>query len=245
MKITGSGKKSSLCWAGVEQAAAAGRIAKAGKCVLAFGALWMLAGSCWAAEPAMPTPLSASALPVRGATGTEISRNHRFDLVIVEPQGRRPQGYGYRIVLDSAMRGAESSLELAAEEGGLVVIARDVDGIGNDLDLIIKSAKSFTPIGVWINNHHGGFTKADAGIYAPSIWSDGPFVLSPGSAETFQGALVLWHQSYIHPVAQRCPGEGWMLHGLVEPANLDLHSRRTADPQQTRGPPSSFLVLPY
>ena len=63
-------------------------------------------------------------------------------------------------------------------QAGLLVTARDVDGIGNDLDLIIKSAKSFTPIGVWINNHHGGFTKADASVYAPSIWSDGPFMLS-------------------------------------------------------------------
>ena len=41
-----------------------------------------------------------------------------FDLVIVEPKGRGPQGFRFQIVLDSATRGAESSLDLAADAGG-------------------------------------------------------------------------------------------------------------------------------
>ena len=240
MKITGSRKKGSLCRARVEWAATAARIARAGKCALALGALWMLSGSCLATEPATPAPASMSAFHARSAASADYGCDNRFDLVIVEPQGRRPQGFSYRIVLDSATRGAESSLELAAEEGGLVIIARDVDGIGNDLDLIIKSAKSFTPIGVWINNHHGGFTKVGAGIYAPSIWSDSPFLLSANSPDTFQGGILLWHESYIHPPVQRCPGEGMLRVGLVELANFDFQSRLTVDPEQTRGPPSHF-----
>ena len=197
----------------------------------------MLAGSCRATEPATPAPVSTRAFLARGVTSPDFCCDHRFDLVIVEPQGRRPQGFSYRIVLDSATRGAESSLELAAEEGGLVVIARDVDGIGNDLDLIIKSAKSFTPIGVWINDHHGGFTKADASIYAPSIWSDGPFLLSSNPPEVFKGNTLLWHQSYLQPPAQRCPGERKAHQAFIEPADLNVPSRLTADPQHTRGPP--------
>jgi hypothetical protein len=146
-------------------------------------------------------------------------------------------------VLDSATRGAESSLDLAAGEGGLLVTARDVDGAGNDLDLIIKSASSFTPVGVWINDHHGGFTKADASIYAPSIWADGPLLLPGHPPDTFQGAMVLWRQSYLQPSTQRSPGEGYMRRGWVERTDLDEPSRLSTEPNQTRGPPPPFFVI--
>jgi len=185
----------------------------------------------------MPAPLNTSAFPAPGSHAAKIGGNHHFDLVIVEPQGRGPRGFRYRIVLDPANQGDGGSLDLAADEGGLLVTARDVDGIGNDLDLIIKTARSFTPVGVWINNHHGGFTKADPGVYAPSIWSDGPFMLSVDSPDTLQGAILLWRQSYIHPSAQRCPGERWMRQGFVDVADLRVPSRLREDPQHARGPP--------
>jgi hypothetical protein len=183
-------------------------------------------------------PVAPGALPVHGAIAAEIAGVHRFDLVIVERKGRGPQGFRYEIVLDSATRSAESSLDLAANAAGLLVTARDVDGIGNDLDLIIKSANSFTPIGIWINNHHGGFIKVDAGVYAPSIWSESPQLLTFNLTDTVCRALLLRHQSYVHPAAQRVPGERWTCYGQAERADLDLPSRLTADPNQTRGPPS-------
>jgi hypothetical protein len=237
MKITAVRKIRALCKPCLKWPSAAWKLAKAGSGALALGALWVFAGSCWSAEPPIPAPQrSASAFPVHGGTAVDIA-THRFDLVIVEPKGRGPQGYRYRIVVDSATRGAESSLDLATGEGGLLVTARDVDGAGDDLDLIIKNAKSLTPVGVWINDHHGGFTKADASVYAPSIWSDGPLLLPLNSPDTLQGAILFWHQPYIHPSTQRCPGERWIRQGFVEPADLDVPSRLTADPQRTRGPP--------
>jgi hypothetical protein len=204
---------------------------------LALGALWILAGSCLAIEPPPLAPLSTSAFAPHGSLAAEIAGNQRLDLVIVEPKGRGPQGFRYRIVLHSVQRGAESSLDLTADEDRLVVTARDVDGAGNDLDLIIKSAWSLTPVGVWINNHHGGFTKADASVYAPSLWSDGPFILFANGPDSFQGAILLWHQCYFHPSTQRCPGERWTRQGFVELADLDVPSRLTGDPQHARGPP--------
>jgi hypothetical protein len=240
MKITGPRKIPSLCQICLEWPVAAWRWAKAGSGALALGAVWMLAGSCLATEPPTPASLSSHAFLVHGSTNSEFDGNHLYDLVIVEPKGRGPQGFRFQIVLDSATRGAESSLDLAAGEGGLLVTARDVDGIGNDLDLIIKTARSFTPVGVWINDHHGGFTKADTGVYAPSIWSDGPFMLSLNSPDILQGAILLWHQSYINPSAQRCPGERRAHQAFIDLPDLNMPSRLTADPQQTRGPPSPF-----
>lgn len=202
----------------------------------------MLAGSLWAIEPPMPAPWRTSALPTHISPGAEIGRNPRFDLVIVEPQGRGPQGFRFRIVLDSATWDARSSLNLAAREDGLLVTARDVDGVGNDLDLIIKSARSFTPIGVWINDHHGGFIKVDARVYAPAIWSDNPSVISANPRDSFHGAILLWHQSYLQPQAQRFPGERWRRRGFANLADRNVLSRLTAEPQHTRGPPSPFNI---
>jgi len=232
----------SLCQVGVEWRGVVWRFAKARSSALALAALWLLAGNCLASGPLVVLPhRGASALPIRRAAATDYDCTRRFDMVMVEPQGRGPQGYRYRIVLDSATQGAESSLDLAAGEDGLLVTARDVDGIGHDLDLIIKSANSLAPIGIWINDHHGGFIKVDAGVYAPSIWADGPFLLSVNPPDALHGALLVWHQSYNQPVTQRCPGERWTLHALVEPADLHAPSRLTADAQHTRGPPRLSL----
>jgi hypothetical protein len=145
-------------------------------------------------------------------------------------------------VLDSATRGAESSLDLTADVGGLVITARDVDGVGNDLDLIIKCAWSYMPVGIWINDHHGGFIKAPAGVYAPSIWTEGSFMVSANPPDSLQGALLLWHESYIYPSTQRCPGEGSTHPGVLERTDLDVPSRLLTEPRQTRGPPSPFIT---
>jgi hypothetical protein len=245
MKITGSHKIRSLCQAWLSCASAAWRLAKAGSGALALSALWLLPVSCLAIEPSMLTPLSSNAIHLDGSTTAGTVGNHSHDLVIVEPEGRSPRGFQFQIVLDSATRGAESSLDLAANAAGLLVTARDVDGIGNDLDLIIKSANSFAPIGIWINNHHGGFIKADARVYALSIWSESPQLLSFYPTDTLCRAFLIWHQSYVYPMPQRFPGERWIYQCQVERPDLDLPSRLTADPNQTRGPPSLSTETNY
>jgi hypothetical protein len=178
--------------------------------------------------------------PLEGSAAREIGNNHLYDLVIVEPEGRGPQGFRFQIVLDSSTNGPESSLDLAANAAGLLVTARDVDGIGNDLDLIVKTASSFVPVGIWINNHHGGFVKIDASVYASSIWSESPQLLSLNITDTLCRAILLWYQSYVQPPAERSPGDGRTHHANVERLEFDPPSRLTPDPNQTRGPPSLF-----
>jgi hypothetical protein len=231
-----------LCRVRFNWTSAAWKLAMARRCAFALGALWLLAGSCLATELPVPAPLRIGALPLDGSIAAENAGNQRFDLVIVEPKGRGPRGFRFQIVLDSNLRDAESLLDLAANEAGLLVTARDVDGIGNDLDLIIKSARSFTPIGIWINNHHGGFIKADAGVYAPSIWSEVPLLFSANPTDTFQRAILLWHQSCVRPPTQRFPGERRTRQGLVDRADLDVPSRLSMEPYQTRGPPLPFFI---
>ena len=236
MKITGPHKMHSLRPVGLGWPGAGWRRVKAVGGALAFSALWLLAANCRAVEPPLPGPVSARDFTVHAAA---VGGEHRFDIVLIELEGRGPQGYRYRIVLDSPARGAQSSLDLAIAEGGLVVHARDVDGIGNDPDLIIKTARSLKPVGIWINNHHGGFTKADASVYAPSIWSEVPRLISHGSPDLFCQAFLLWHQSHIQPPVQACPGERKTCAGFVELPGHATAYRLTADLLHTRGPPTA------
>jgi hypothetical protein len=162
--------------------------------------------------------------------------------VIVEPKGHNAQGYRFQIVLDSSSQGTESSLDLVAAETALLVTARDVDGIGNDLDLIIKTAWSSTPVGVWINDHHGGFIKADARVYASSIWSDSPLLCAAKPTESLRGAILASYQSHVQPPVHCGPGKHGSHQDMVERTGLDALARLATAPNQTRAPPSPSLL---
>ena len=206
---------------------------------LALPAILAFAASCLASEPS-PAQLRAGPtdLPIQSSAGA--LRDRRYNFVVVEPEGRGPKGFRYRIVLNSTPRGAASSLDLTAEEGGLLVIARDVDGAGNDLDLIVKSASSLAPVGVWINNHRGGFTKVDSRTYAPSIWNESPLILSGNPPNHLQPAAAPSYQSCFH--LTRCYRFApWLGEGLVTSSNFALPSRLPVGAYQTRGPPSPLL----
>ena len=203
---------------------------------LALWALSAFTASCsetGAASPGFATaPLSIQRGMAAGTNG-----RGRFDLVTVEPEGRAPNGFRYRVVLGPATRGASSSCELTAAEGGLLVIARDVDGIGDDLDLIIKSARSLAPVGVWINNHRGGFTKADSRLYAASIWFEVLLLVPNNPPESVHSAGLPSHPSCINPPARRFSFKHAVGEILVNSVNFAFSSRLTAGPHQTRAPP--------
>jgi len=209
--------------------------------LLALPALLALAASCLASEPSAALLRAGTPdVPIQGSASILRYRGHNF--VVVEPEGTAPKGFRYRIVLDSTARGAASSLDVTAEEGGLLVIARDVDGVGNDLDLIIKSASSLAPAGVWINDHRGGFTKADSSIYAPSIWSEGSLIRSQNPTNHLQPAVAPSYQPCIHPLAQCYRFALWLGEDLVKSSSFALPSRLTVGSHQTRGPPSPLRV---
>ena len=234
MNITETHTTRPRCRARVKSGAAAWKLTKWSTRVLAFGALWMLAATCLASEP----PVSVVHFPHHASPAAGISYDRRFEFVIVQSQGWGPHGFKFQIWLGSPMQGPGSSLALSAGESGLVVTARDVDGVGNDLDLIIKTAKSFTPIGVWINNHRGGFTKADSRIYAKSIWADCPLLLGFTPPEARQRAVLSVSQSCVYPLQQSWSYRSRTSGGAVEPSNFDRPSHPAADRQTTRGPPA-------
>ena len=203
--------------------------------------LWALSVftvSCLASETGVASLRYGNApLSIQRGRVADVNGRSRIDMVTIEPEGWAPKGVRYRVVLAPATRGAASSCEVIAAEGGLLVIARDVDGIGDDLDLIIKSARSLAPVGVWINDHRGGFTEADPSAYAPSIWFEPPLLVSDNPPESVHPAGLPSHPSCINPPARRFPFEHAVGVILANSTNFAFASLLTAGPRQTRAPP--------
>lgn len=204
--------------------------------------LMMWVGRCQAMEPAISAPSGAGDITPWDSIAAEVGGSRGFDLVLVHSKGRGPYGYRFQIVFDSVERGAEGSLNLAAGEGAIVVTARDIDGIGDDPDLIVKTAESYTPVGIWINNHHGGFVKADARIYAPSIWSESPQLASANSAGDLHTATLMLQQTYVHAPMERCPRGLRSRPGRPECARVNALLPAEVDALQNRGPPALLSI---
>jgi hypothetical protein len=116
--------------------------------------------------------------------------------------GWGPSGFRYRIDLHLTSREGPSSFSVFAQPGGVRIIPRDVDGDWY-LDLVISSAWSFAPVGVWINDGHGGFIRGDPSAYPESIWTEGSGIFSEIPHETFQATAPEffrnWSNSSVGP----------------------------------------------
>ncbi len=213
------------------------RWAALGLCVL-----WGLSGAVMASErPAPSTPLlpAPPASWDQGDAVADLDGDGRPDLAFVRAEGRSTKGFSYRVELTLSTRPAQSSFSLTAPEGGLHIIPRDVNGDG-ELDLVITSARLRAPVGVWINDSHGGFSRSDRDTFPPSIWTEAPHIFSEGPQETFQASVPQSYRSCVDFLAQsrfqvethfECPA----VFGAVPNPQRPAISRL-----KTRAPPPSF-----
>ena len=158
---------------------------------LILWALGTLSAAGWASET--QTSSAAQLSPTssfcdQGCAIADLDGDGRPDLAIARAEGWGPSGFQYRIDLDLTTRVEPSSFSVFAQRGGLRIIPRDVNGDW-ELDLIITSAWSFTPVGVWINNGHGRFTPSDPSAYPQCTWDKGSRMLSDTARETFQATI--------------------------------------------------------
>jgi hypothetical protein len=116
-----------------------------------------------------------TAVPASAQTSLKVADfdgDGRSDVAVSRLQDHVNGTYRYRV--DIALTGgAPSSFLVSSADArfGLHVTAIDVDG-DKDLDLVISSAIDQRPIGVWINDGHGTFTKSDSAAFPESIWFD-------------------------------------------------------------------------
>ena len=162
-------------------------------------ALWGLSAACLASEALSPSALPLQTAPLlwdQGCVIADLDGDGRPDFAIVRAEGWDSNGLRYRIELQLTTGVSPSSFSVSAEKGGLRLIPRDVDGDG-DLDLVVVSAWALAPVGVWINNGHGEFTRADPTAYPRSIWTEGPIVVSYALQEALKATVPQSYRSCI------------------------------------------------
>ena len=169
------------------------------RAALLLCALWGLSAACLASETLSPSALPLQTTPLlwdQGCVIADLDGDGRPDFAIVRAEGWDSKGLRYRIELQLTTGVSPSSFNVSAEIGGLRIFPRDVDG-DQALDLVIMSAWSFAPVGVWINNGHGEFTRGDPTAYPRSIWTEGPKVVSNTPQEELKATVPQSYRSCI------------------------------------------------
>jgi len=133
-------------------------------CLCAFAALCLVSGPSWALpnlnSPVWPRPLNV------GSAIADLDGDQIPDVASGTNLGRTAQGYFYRIDLDLTHNSQVKAFNIYSNEpNGLDVRAIDVDG-DHDLDLVITSRILQQPIGIWLNDGEGNFTRGDEDQYA-------------------------------------------------------------------------------
>jgi hypothetical protein len=135
--------------------------------LLCLGVFAMVFGGN-AAEAAQGTSDGASGFSSRFAIA-DFDGDRKPDLATVQVVGEAALDSFYSIRLQLSA-GEESAIGITGPQGGLELVARDVNG-DDVMDLVVTTAMDSHFVAVLINDGHGEFTLAKPGAF-PSIESD-------------------------------------------------------------------------
>ena len=146
--------------------------------------------------------------------------------------GQNEHGYSYRVDLALSRDVNASPLTaLSVEPTGLNIEAIDVDG-DHDLDLVITTHLLHQPVGLWLNDGKGQFTRGDPAQYSSPFWRTG-YPLSPSNEPALHAINV---EKRPFPVGLN--SNTWIL-GVVPPLTILV---RPSSVRPIRLFPSSFRL---
>jgi hypothetical protein len=132
--------------------------------------------------------------------------------------------------------GGRQFLSLTAPFGGLLITPKDVTGDGN-LDLVVRTAKSHTPVAVFLNDGSGHFSRADIAAFANAL-HDSPSQFRFTTQQTYLGVTLACLESY----TAECPTGSRRYLREQKSSLLSSHYRTASQPFLTfganRAPPS-------
>jgi hypothetical protein len=134
-----------------------------------------------AAEAAQGTSGGAGGF-APGFAIADFDGDQKPDLATVQVERDAAGGTRYSIRLQLSA-GEESAIRITGPQGGLELVARDVNG-DDVIDLVVTTAMGSHFVAVLINDGHGKFTLAKAGAF-PSIESDQGVRLDAAQMQVF------------------------------------------------------------
>jgi hypothetical protein len=201
---------------------------------------FLLAVVCWFAVPASASDIAHGAVAMHllrpGIPGIgDLDGDDIPDLASGIRTGQTPEGYSYRVDLDFSANSEAKPFSVFSEDStGLNIEAVDIDG-DHDLDLLVSGRFSPQPIGIWLNDGRGRFTRGDLAKYVLRAWQTRPAVQSP----SINASVILHFTRRLQMASRQRRPDFYTPHlflGKVSFPSLNLF-RISTGPARFRAPP--------
>ena len=161
--------------------------------------LFGLAGRSPARSAELPNVPAASVGPGAQFAIADLDGDLRPDLASIQAEPNSSGTTNYWIQLQLSTTGWQS-IPVVAPAGGLRIETRDVNG-DNAIDLVLAEAWFDRPVAVFLNNGHGGFSRAEPNAFAGAFREGGTNWSSAAATNLVTDALGVPPQSgaRIHP----------------------------------------------
>jgi hypothetical protein len=162
------------------------------------------------------------------------------DIVTVQAATNNSRTSNYSIQLRLSATG-QHTIELVAPAGGLQVEARDVNG-NHFIDLVVRTAWFNLPVAIFLNDGHGGFSRAELAAF-PNVsaesnagWVSGSDLAIDLSCVAPQPnvGICAREENWLH---ERCPAE------FIPPLSAGFPPSPFRVSQAERPPPLEVLYL--
>ena len=188
-----------------------------------------------AAAVLTPGTFTPPMVPALGLAMADFTGDTHPDLATVEMDWSSFSSPHYWIEIQLT-EGGRQLLSLTAPFGGLLITPRDVTGDGN-LDLVVRSAKSYAPVAVFLNDGSGHYSRADIAAFANAL-HDGPSQFRFTTQQTYLGVNLACLGCY----TAECPTGSRRYCREQKSSLLSSHYRSVSQPFLTfganRAPPS-------
>jgi hypothetical protein len=148
-------------------------------------ALWLAVLACaWAphAQAAEQWPNGLSHEFFTAELATTLDADNQTDWIRAYSCTGPAGGAASCLRVEVSETGSTQTILLNTAAKGVRITSHDVDG-DHLPDVLVFSAEDGRPLGVWINDGHGGFKESDVRSYPASVWHEDPLLCRTPSPE--------------------------------------------------------------
>ena len=113
---------------------------------------------------------------------TSLDTDDLADWITAYPCAAPAGGATFCVGIALSQTHATQTIVLDTHVKGVRIASHDVDG-DHLPDVLVMSAEDGRPLGVWINDGHGGFKESNVRFYPSSVWHVDPLLCQTGAPE--------------------------------------------------------------